>query len=88
MTTSLVQNLQIRKADLRPQVESTVARLLVSIKQLLESLTAWSLGNMPEDQVSDIYVQLGNHFNACVTAFKAHDIDMRYVPRSLSSDAN
>ncbi|KAG8884366.1 Bud site selection protein 6 [Tulasnella sp. 332] len=69
-----------------PQVESAVTRLLVAIKQLLESLTNWSIGKMTDAQVSDVYVQLGNDFNTCVTAFGAYDIDMRdllTVPMAL-----
>lgn len=34
---------------------------------------------MTDQQVSDVYVQLGNDFNTCVTAFGAYDIDMRSV---------
>ena len=59
-----------------------MTRLLVAIKQLLESLTNWSVGKMSENQVSDVYVQLGNDFNTCVTAFGAYDIDMRFDPHS------
>lgn len=57
-------------------VESTVTRLLVAIKQLLEALTLWSTGKMTEQQVSDVYVRLGNDFNAAVAAFAAFNIDM------------
>jgi hypothetical protein len=32
---------------------------------------------MSELQVSDVYVRLGNDFNAAVSAFQSHDIDMR-----------
>ncbi|KAF7309822.1 AIP3 domain-containing protein [Mycena indigotica] len=59
-----------------PAVESAVTRLLVSIKQLLESLTQWSLVQIDENAVSDVYVQLGNDFNAAVAAFAAFNIDM------------
>ncbi|EDR14081.1 uncharacterized protein LACBIDRAFT_229313, partial [Laccaria bicolor S238N-H82] len=57
-------------------VESAVTRLLVSIKQLLEALTLWSQMKMDETQVSDVYVRLGNDFNAAVTAFAGFNIDM------------
>ncbi|KAF8654664.1 hypothetical protein AX16_003481 [Volvariella volvacea WC 439] len=60
----------------QPPVESAVTRLLVSIKQLLESLTSWSLQNCDETHVSDVYVRLGNDFNAAVAAFGAFGIDM------------
>ncbi|RDB23739.1 Actin-interacting protein 3 [Hypsizygus marmoreus] len=59
-----------------PAVESAVTRLLVSIKQLLEALTLWSQLKMDENQVSDVYVRLGNDFNAAVAAFAAFNIDM------------
>lgn len=58
------------------QVEPAVTRLLVSIKQLLEALTLWSSGKMDENQVSDVYVRLGNDFNVAVAAFTAFEIDM------------
>lgn len=64
---------------IQPVVESAVTRLLVAIKQLLESLTLWSTLNMTEEQVSDVYVKLGNEFNAAVSAFTAFDIDMSCV---------
>jgi hypothetical protein len=63
----------------KPAVESAVTRLLVSIKQLLESLTQWSMLKMTETQVSDVYVRLGNDFNEAVAAFAAFNIDMSYV---------
>ncbi|KAJ2934882.1 hypothetical protein H1R20_g2292, partial [Candolleomyces eurysporus] len=59
-----------------PAVESAVTRLLVSIKALLESLTQWSQQRVDENYVSDVYVRLGNDFNAAVAAFAAFNIDM------------
>ncbi|KAI6042045.1 actin interacting protein 3-domain-containing protein [Pisolithus marmoratus] len=59
-----------------PTVESAVTRLLVAIKQLLESLTLWSNLQMSEAQISDVYVRLGNDFNAAVAAFASFNIDM------------
>ncbi|KAK0434627.1 bud site selection protein 6 [Armillaria borealis] len=59
-----------------PAVESAVTRLLMSIKMLLEALTQWSLMQVDETHVSDVYVQLGNDFNAAVAAFAAFNIDM------------
>ena len=56
-----------------------MTRLLVSIKVLLESLTQWSKQVVDENQVSDVYVRLGNDFNAAVAAFGAFGIDMRFV---------
>ncbi|EPQ31471.1 uncharacterized protein PFL1_00806 [Pseudozyma flocculosa PF-1] len=57
-------------------MESSVTRLLVATKMLLESLTKWSLGERSEDQVSDIYVRLGNDFNSARVAFGSYGIDM------------
>lgn len=48
----------------------------MSIKQLLESLTQWSQLKIDENGVSDVYVRLGNDFNAAVAAFSAYGIDM------------
>ncbi|KAH9846207.1 AIP3-domain-containing protein [Lenzites betulinus] len=59
-----------------PAVESAVTRLLVSIKVLLESLTQWSKQILDENQVSDVYVRLGNDFNSAVAAFGAFGIEM------------
>lgn len=64
---------------IQPAVESAVTKLLVAIKQLLEALTLWSTLKMSEGQVSDVYVRLGNDFNAAVTAFAAFNIDMTCV---------
>ncbi|KAI0825581.1 actin interacting protein 3-domain-containing protein [Irpex lacteus] len=59
-----------------PAIESAVTRLLVSIKSLLETLTLWSSGRKTEVEVSDVYVRLGNDFNAAVSAFGTFRIDM------------
>ena len=84
LSTSLSANLTIiplftALTGLKPAVESAVTRLLVSIKQLLESLTLWSQVRMDEEGVSNVYVQLGNDFNEAVAAFSAFNIDMTYV---------
>lgn len=60
-------------------LETTVTKLLVATKQLLEGLTDWSQGRITEEQVSDIYVRLGNCFNAAVAAFTKEGISMRCV---------
>ena len=52
--------------------------LLIAIRQLLEALTLWSNENATEQQVSDVYVRLGNDFNLAVAAFSKYNIDMRY----------
>ncbi|KAF6761671.1 bud site selection protein 6 [Ephemerocybe angulata] len=64
------------RSGANPAVESAVTRLLVSIKALLESLTQWSQSRVDENYVSDVYVRLGNDFNAAVAAFAAFNIDM------------
>jgi hypothetical protein len=51
----------------------------MSIKQLLECLTQWSAKERTEENVSDVYVALGNDFNAAVAAFVACEIDMSCV---------
>lgn len=64
-------------------METTVTKLLVATKQLLEGLTDWSQGRISEEQVSDIYVRLGNSFNAAVAAFTKEGISMRWVGSPL-----
>ncbi|KAH9918822.1 hypothetical protein B0H21DRAFT_702325, partial [Amylocystis lapponica] len=87
-----------RTTTASPAVESAVTRLLVSIKQLLEALALWSKQEMSELQVSDVYVRLGNDFNAAVAAFTSFNIDMsellavpdelrRVLENCLSEDA-
>jgi len=61
---------------LHPAVESAVTCLTDSIKELLESLTQWGQLQVDETEVSDVYVQFGDDFNATVTAFAAFNIDM------------
>lgn len=58
-------------------MESSVTRLLVATKMLLECLTKWSVGQKTETQVSDVYVRLGNDFITARQAFSSYDIDMR-----------
>lgn len=60
-------------------MESSVTRLLVATKLLLESLTQWSQGRETETNVSRIYVRLGNDFNAALSAFISANVDMAYV---------
>ena len=61
-------------------MEPAVTKLLVSIKALLESLTKWSEQQITDMDVSDVYVELGNNFNAAVAAFASHNITMKLVP--------
>lgn len=80
-------------------IESTVTRLLVATKQLLESLTQWAKGDASEHDVSDVYVVLGNEFNIACRAFMSADVDVSdlgdvpqalrvILERALSEDAS
>ena len=53
-----------------------MTRLLVSIKALLETLSGWGKQEKTGLDVSDVYVRLGNDFNAAVAAFASVRIDM------------
>jgi hypothetical protein len=67
-------------------IESTVTRLLVATKQLLESLTQWARGEASEQDVSDVYVNLGNEFNVACRAFLNAGVDVTDlgdVPQAL-----
>ncbi|KAK9480679.1 actin interacting protein 3-domain-containing protein [Lipomyces japonicus] len=57
-------------------IESSVTKLLVATKQLLECLTQWSRGDTTEKEVSDVYVSLGNEFNITSRAFQRIGIDV------------
>lgn len=67
-------------------VETTVTKLLMSTKQLLQALTQWSKGTLNEKMVSDAYVQLGNDFKL-VSKFFSHSglevSDLGDVPMDL-----
>lgn len=57
-------------------IESTVTRLLVATKRLLESLTHWAKREASEQDVSDIYVTLGNEFNIACRAFLSSGVEV------------
>lgn len=57
-------------------IEPSVTRLLVATKRLLESITQWSQGEASEQQVSDVYVTLGNEFNVACRAFLSSGVDV------------
>ncbi|KAI5862422.1 AIP3-domain-containing protein, partial [Durotheca rogersii] len=68
------------------QIEKSVTHLLVATKQLLETLTQWSLGQATDTQVSDVYVRLGYEFNMACRAFTAINVDtsdLGNVPENL-----
>ncbi|KAF8877908.1 hypothetical protein BD779DRAFT_1556251, partial [Infundibulicybe gibba] len=67
-------------------VPACVRKLLLSTRQLQESLRQWSVGRVSETQVSDIYVQIGTEFNSTILAFAHHRIDLsdiHSVPQEL-----
>lgn len=67
-------------------IESSVTRLLVSTKHLLESLTQWARQEADDKFVSDAYVKLGNDFRAATRAFSSAGVDISDlgdVPRAL-----
>ena len=46
-------------------------------KELQEMLRLWSIQQVSDGQVSDVYVTLGNQFNTTVTAFQYYNVDLR-----------
>ncbi|ODQ59170.1 hypothetical protein WICANDRAFT_31850 [Wickerhamomyces anomalus NRRL Y-366-8] len=67
-------------------IESSVTRLLVATKHLLESLTQWAKKSATETDISDSYVQLGNEFKVACRAFSNAGVDVTDlgdVPHSL-----
>ncbi|KAF4569896.1 hypothetical protein EYR40_008876 [Pleurotus pulmonarius] len=67
-------------------VSAAVHRLLLSTKQLQESLRLWSTGQMTETEVSDVYVTVGTDFNNVIRAFAYHRIDLtdiHSIPQDL-----
>ncbi|KAM9937128.1 hypothetical protein OXX80_003324 [Metschnikowia pulcherrima] len=67
-------------------IESSVTRLLVSTKHLLESLTQWARREADDKFVSDAYVKLGNDFRAAARSFTTAGVDISDlgdVPRAL-----
>ncbi|KAK7207798.1 actin interacting protein 3-domain-containing protein [Myxozyma melibiosi] len=57
-------------------IESSVTKLLVATKKLLECLKQWAAGDCTEKDVSDVYVSLGNEFNITSRAFVRIGIDV------------
>ncbi|KAI9636003.1 actin interacting protein 3-domain-containing protein, partial [Dioszegia hungarica] len=58
-------------------LDSSITRLLVVTKQLLQGLEQWAQGYLTEENVSDIYVRLGDGFETCVGAFHRVGISTR-----------
>ncbi|KAJ8516862.1 hypothetical protein ONZ45_g5859 [Pleurotus djamor] len=61
------------------EVSTAVHQLLLSTKQLQESLRLWSTGQASETEVSDVYVGFGTDLNVVIRAFSAHRIDMNDI---------
>ncbi|KAI5476928.1 actin-interacting protein 3 [Pseudohyphozyma bogoriensis] len=57
-------------------MDSTITRLLIATKALLEGLAEWSKGKVSADHISQIYVKLGNDFNVACAAFAKEQIGM------------
>lgn len=57
-------------------VETTITKLLMSTKHLLQTLTQWSRGSANERTVSDAYVQLGNDFKVVSKVFIHCGVDV------------
>ncbi|SCU87553.1 LAFA_0E07448g1_1 [Lachancea sp. 'fantastica'] len=67
-------------------IETSVTKLLMSTKQLLQRLTQWSKGQANEKNVSDAYVQLGNDFKLVTKQFSHAGLevsDLGDLPSSL-----
>lgn len=57
-------------------MQEAVAALLETTKHLQDCLQRWSIGKVSDEQVSDVYVDVGTKFNATVTAFMSLGIDL------------
>lgn len=57
-------------------IETTVTKLLMSTKHLLQILTQWSKGTATGKMVSDSYVQLGNDFKLVSRFFNHAKVDV------------
>lgn len=66
-------------------IEASVTKLLIATKQLLESLAQWSRREASENDVSDIYVNLGNEFNRATISFQNAGIDMRWAAAMITA---
>ncbi|OCF44255.1 hypothetical protein I317_01873 [Kwoniella heveanensis CBS 569] len=67
-------------------LDSSITRLLVTTKQLLQGLEQWSQRIISENDVSDIYVRLGNGFEICIQAFQRAGIptqELDAIPQDL-----
>ena len=51
----------------------------MSTKRLQEVLKLWSVEQATEEEVSNVYVQIGHEFNVTISAFAYHQIELRCV---------
>lgn len=63
-------------------VPSAVRALLLATKRLQDTLRRWAVRSATEDDVSDVYVEIGNEFNTTMNAFADHGVDLRSVDLS------
>jgi len=66
----------VNGTNIGSNVKETVAALLEKTKLLQDCLQEWSVGKFSDEQVSDVYVDVGTKFNATVTAFMTLGIDL------------
>ncbi|KAF8199066.1 hypothetical protein BJ912DRAFT_1055189 [Pholiota molesta] len=60
-------------------VPNTVHQLLTSTKRLQDVLKLWSVNQATEGDVSDLYMQIGHEFNAMISAFAFHHLDISNI---------
>jgi len=71
-----LSDLTLGNVQIGSNVQETVAALLETTKRLQDCLGKWSMGKASDEQVSDVYVDVGTKFNATVTAFMGFGIDL------------
>lgn len=59
-----------------PDVPVAVAALLDSTRRLENGLRLWCNLQVSENEVSDVFVDVGNKFHEMMAAFALHNIDM------------
>ena len=64
-------------------IESSVTRLLVSTKHLLESLTQWARQEADDKFVSDAYVKLGNIIDNFFSSSTYNPIYIKNAPERI-----
>jgi hypothetical protein len=77
--TSSLSQYQVQRTSSAGDVPTAVKNLLLATKELQDALHQWSIGQVSETDVSDVYVRIGTDFNHALHAFAFHNIDMRFV---------